>query len=563
VSGTSRRITIIGFGVGALALIGAAVGFAWSSVFGLDTVPTAQDKAPGFVRANLLSQGLLESTVAQGAHKLDGGTAAVPYYGYLGNGPHVPLPGDVPTATHSVEAQKTEPDKNTYLVMRGLHGADPSYDYGRHFVYQGHEAGTPGELTRINLDADGPHRVTLLATQDVAGKNLPDIDGSTWDPWAQRILLTAELGANGGVWQATPDYPSRVEDISSVLGRGGYEGIQNDDRGNLYIAEDTGGKNGSAAAGISHARQPNSFVFRFLPRNKSDLKAGGQLQALQVLDAQGNPITFGGTTQDAIDADILSPANRALRTYGTHFRTKWVNLTLNAAFDANAAAKAASATPFKRPENLQFRPGADFNDMFFDETGDTALLSDAEAAKDPGGYGSIFRLHQSPRSNEGSISLFYAGDAQHAAFDNVAFLSRDLVSFVEDRGDGFHTAANALDSGWVFDVRRDYSKAGNTPVRWLAEGRDPSATIDSGFLGMPGFTNDGDNEITGIHVSDGDPSAHGILGEKIPRLFNDGWRWFWTQQHGDNVTYEVLPAQRHDRGHKWWSDGHRHSHSHH
>jgi hypothetical protein len=517
-------------------------------------VPSAQDKAPGFVRANLLSPELIESPVVQGANKLDGGTDAVPYFGYLGNGPHVPAPGDLPAAGHPVEASKTEPDKNTYLVLRGQHGADPSYDYGRHFLFQGHEAGAPGELTRVNLDADGPHRVTLLATKDVAGKDLPTIDGSTWDPWAKRILLTAELGANGGVWQATADYPSQVEDISSVLGRGGYEGIQNDDHGNLYVAEDVGGRNGSAAAGISHARQPNSFIFRFLPANKSDLKAGGRLQALQVLDASGNPIKFGGTTQDQIDADIQSQANRDLRTYGKRLETRWVDLTLNAAFDANAAAKAAGATPFKRPENLQFRPESDFTELFFDETGDTTKLDDAEAAKDPGAYGSIFRLRQDPHSDEGSITLFYGGDVEHAAFDNVAFLTRNLVSFVEDRGDGFHTAANALDSGWVFDVRRNYANPANKPVRWLAEGRDASATIDSALLGRAGFQNDGDNEITGIHVSDGDPSPGGILGAKSPTPFQDGWRWFWTQQHGDNTVFEVLPAGR-DSGHRAWPGG--------
>src|SRR2546428_4548 len=46
----------------------------------------------------------------------------------------------VPTPTSATEAQKTEPDKNTYLVFkRGLAGAEPSYDYGTHFLYQGHE----------------------------------------------------------------------------------------------------------------------------------------------------------------------------------------------------------------------------------------------------------------------------------------------------------------------------------------------------------------------------------------------------------------------------------------
>jgi hypothetical protein len=43
-------------------------------------------------------------------------------------------------------------------------------------------------------------------------------------------------------------------------------------------------------------------------------------------------------------------------------------------------------------------------------------------------------------------------------------------------------------------------------------------------------------------VSDGDPGPGGILGEKIPRLFERGsdWRWFYTRQHGDNVTFEVV-----------------------
>jgi hypothetical protein len=53
----------------------------------------------------------------------------------------------------------------------------------------------------------------------------------------------------------------------------------------------------------------------------------------------------------------------------------------------------------------------------------------------------------------------------------------------------------------------------------------------------------GDSEITGIHVSDGDATTGGILGAKLPDPFNNGWRVFYTQQHGDNVTYEILKQQ--------------------
>jgi hypothetical protein len=60
----------------------------------------------------------------------------------------------------------------------------------------------------------------------------------------------------------------------------------------------------------------------------------------------------------------------------------------------------------------------------------------------------------------------------------------------------------------------------------------------------PDFPNEGDNEITGIHVSNGDPSIDGLLGRQTPHPFNDGWRVFWTQQHGDNVTFEIRPEMR-------------------
>jgi hypothetical protein len=94
-------------------------------------------------------------------------------------------------------------------------------------------------------------------------------------------------------------------------------------------------------------------------------------------------------------------------------------------------------------------------------------------------------------------------------------------------------------------------------VRFLAEGRDASATIDSslGDAKTPGFTNEGDNEVTGIHVSNGDPTVAGLIGSRTPSPFSHGWRIFWTQQHGDNNTYELIPSPsgsqdegRHDGG---------------
>ena len=124
----------------------------------------------------------------------------------------------------------------------------------------------------------------------------------------------------------------------------------------------------------------------------------------------------------------------------------------------------------------------------------------------------------------------------------MTFLSKSSVTFVEDAGDTLHSQRNALDSGWVFNVTQDYSNPTSQPVRWTAEGRDPSATLDADNAGFG--SNEGDNEITSVYVSDGKTGVNGILGTDTPDLTSRKWRWFYTQQHGDNRTYEVRLASR-------------------
>ena len=251
----------------------------------------------------------------------------------------------------------------------------------------------------------------------------------------------------------------------------------------------------------------------------------------------GVPITFES------QAALASPDQVALHTYGNTFATKWITIhdtavDGNTAFDANAAAKAKQATPFKRPENGQFRPGTKFTEYYFDETGDTTATSVENDCC--GGWGSVMKL--TSRSVATTDTHDPPTGQRAPGFDNVAFLSKNLVSFVEDAGDTLHSQRNALDSGYVFDTTLDYSSSANQPVRWLAQGRDPSATIDSAAGGFG--KNDGDNEITGLHVSNGDATTGGILGAQVPKLWSGGWRFFYTQQHGDNVTYEVVHASK-------------------
>jgi hypothetical protein len=523
----------------AVAAASATVALAVGGGMTYANVPTADVKAAGYAPASVLSPELRQDLVAQGSMRLDGAQDPVGWYGYINDAPSpddASLPQMIGTPASPAEAQKTEPDKNTYLVLDNQKGADPNYDYGTHFLFQGHEVGglvnghTESYITRINLDADSAHRVTLLAATDSSGNPIAGIDGSTWDPWAKRLLFTTE-NSSKPTYAATAQYPSTVTDVSGALGRGGYEGIQDDSDGNIWIVEDVGGAN----KGTTKARRPNSFIYRYVPAHPGDL-AHGKLQVLQVWDGD-HPVTF--ESQAALNGSDQVD----LRTYGKKFRTKWVTIhdtakDGNAPFDSNSLAKAAQATPFKRPENGQFRPGSHFNEFYFDETGDTNATSPENGTA--GGWTSIFKLAQrSPSANEGKLSLFYQSpSATVAGLDNVTFLSRDLVTFVEDAGDTLHTQRKALDSGYIWDVTKDYSK-GLEPVRWLAEGRDPSATLDSATGGFG--KNEGDNEITGVHVSDGDPGPEGLLGAQIPNLWSSGgkWRWFYTQQHGDNFTWEV------------------------
>src|SRR5262249_14927816 len=162
---------------------------------------------------------------------------------------------------------------------------------------------------------------------------------------------------------------------------------------------------------------------------------------------------------------------------------------------------------FKRPENGQFRPGTGFREFYFAEAGDTDIRTQAGAQY--GGFGSIMKLTQAYPSDEtGTLTMFFQGDADHTGFDNACFWDANHVIFGEDGADTLHTQHNVLDSAFLFDVNADYGDPNPPPpLRIMAQGRDVSATLDSalGSISGNGFQNDGDNEITGIHISDGDP----------------------------------------------------------
>jgi hypothetical protein len=430
---------------------------------------------------------------------------------------------------------RTEPDENTYLILdRNPGGPTEGYNYGRHFLFQGHEnSGNLAFVTRINLDVASPHhRITLLTPVGMNGlTGFNSIDGSTWNPFSQTLLFTQEAGANGGVIEMGADFDPNtgggagLRTLYGSLGRGGYEGIHPDDWGNLIIIEDVGG-----TTVMNNGRNPNSFVYRFVPLYPTDL-THGKLQALQV-SINGNQLVFVPVDAGHPNGDTRSNNQLLLHTVGASWPVQWITLhdtevDGTAPFSANALAKTLGATPFKRPENAQFQPASHFQTFFFTITGDT----DSVAGNDPvlaarGAWAGIFRVDLDASRETGNISLVVLGDADHASFDNLAFSDdKDILLVAEDRGDLLHDELNKLDSIWGYGLNRE-NPARNVVSRFVALGQDRLAT-------------DEDNEPTGLHMSDGNPTIGGLIGTR--ELKKDRARLFFTQQHGENNLYEVSP----------------------
>jgi hypothetical protein len=516
-----RRVKAIA-AVGALATVGLAsqaqalpVGVPAANPWG--TGPSGSGGIRAGTPPNRIIPAYHLRTVAVGSDPLENPSGVITAYGELSDG------------------TPTEPDQNTYVVFpKGLTGPTSGYDYGRHFLFQGHENEDDlAYITRINLDVnDRAHRVTLLspvqAGSGVTGFNA--IDGSAYDPFTGHLLFTQEAGTDGGVIEVGPSGES-LQTLYGQFGRASYEGVHFDQHGNVYLAEDEGGTDVHVDPGDPSspevARQPNSFIYRYLPYHPGNLAAGGKLQALQVRIG-GNPVVFNAN--DPV-GDTFAPAQRRLHTLGTNYPVRWVTVHDTAvdgisAFDANAAAKAANATPFKRPENLSFQPGAGFRSLYFATTGDTnADSGDVPALAKRGVWGAIFGVHLNAAKTRGSIAIAVLGDAKHNSFDNIEFSSSSRLLVAEDRGDTLHGQLNALDSVWLYKLGDPKAE------RFIALGRDATS-----------LAGDEDNEPTGVYVGGGSTSVAAMQGSAKADAHA---RAFITRQHGENVTYEIVPTGHH------------------
>src|SRR5262245_11892325 len=141
---TGRILTI------ALATMVGATAIAASTMqFNDSGVAKANLRADQLAQPNVPMPGAALVVVARGSDPLENPSGVITKLGYL---------NDFPPQT--VEATKTEPDENTYLVLsHNPGGPTTGFDYGRRFLFQGHEnANDLAYITRVNLDVkDAAH----------------------------------------------------------------------------------------------------------------------------------------------------------------------------------------------------------------------------------------------------------------------------------------------------------------------------------------------------------------------------------------------------------------------
>ena len=313
------RATLVGAAAmgAAITIVGTVTAFGGVHLTAVD----AQPKATGMAAPNVLSRQLSETERGAGLHPAGEPVRRrrVAYYGYLADGsPMLPVDLASPTRGPEDRARQEHLPRAAWPARRRRR-----YDYGTHFLYQGHEVGPRGYITRINLDADAAHRVTLLRRRrsrppTCRPATCPLSTGPPGTRSRSTLLFTAEGNgtSTGGVWEATPGYPV---DRRRRLGLSRPRRLRGRPGG---LATATSGSSRTSAASGTASRPPTTgqaaqqLRLPVRARDPADLEAGGRLQVLQVDGTDGNPVTFS-----ALHARPRPTRTSRRRSCGTSTRT--------------------------------------------------------------------------------------------------------------------------------------------------------------------------------------------------------------------------------------------------
>ena len=480
--------------------------------------PRPTPRRPASARRTSSRSGSTEAPVAQGANRLENGTQQVPFYGYDGNGSLLPV---FPSWT---EATKTEPDKNTYLVLDGQKGADAELRLRHPLPLPGPRgrrrrglphAHQPRCRRRAPRDADGDtgQRRQPTCPTSTAARGIPS-PGACSSPRRRRQGRRRLAGDARRARRRSTTSPASPA-------QGGYEGIQNDSDGNALDRRGRRRPNGTAQRQARQAAQQLRLPLHAQGQDRPDQGrqargAAGHVAAQRPADRLPRRRRPTPTSQSQDMKDLHTYGNVLKTQVGDRPRHR--DRRHRAVHRQRRSPRRRRRTPFKRPENGLFRPGTRLPRRSSSTRPATPTTAPRPAATTAASAPSRSSTQHGPSADRGTLRLVYQGDQDTRQPRQRAFLARDKVRV--RRGRGRRAARPAQRAG--LRLRRSTptstTRAGAQPVRFLAEGRDalgddrlrPRRAEDTGFQ------NEGDNEITGIHVSDGDPTAGGTARRQGP-----------------------------------------------
>ena len=351
------------------------------------------------MRAKLLSPELTEAPVAAGRGEAGRRHADEPV---------LRLPRQRPAragarrrAVHDPQrrgARKTEPDKNTYLRAARPARRRPGLRLRHALPLPGPRARRAG-LPHPDQPRRRRARTGSRCWRDAGPTRHAAADDRRLDLGPVRAaaaLHRRERRAAAASGRPRSDFPSTVEDISRRLRarrlRGHPERLATATSGSSRTRRHHGRRP------TPHAKQPNSFLYRFVPERQARPDAGGKLQALQVhrrtrtgdADRRSTPATSTPTSQSH---GRPRPAHVRQRSS----RRSWVTIH-DTDVDGTAPVRRQRArrrrrarTPFKRPENGAVPPG---HRVHASSSSTRPVTPDATRRGRPdfGGYGGIFKL---------------------------------------------------------------------------------------------------------------------------------------------------------------------------
>jgi uncharacterized protein len=313
-----------------------------------------------------------------------------------GGNPEKPLvlpAGYQQTIIASEPAYGGNPDMNT------LNETGP--EAGR-YLYQTHEVGIPASVSVIDLKTNQVK--TLVQRSDWAS-----MDGIVWSPWGTLIAtqergksLAYEINPETGEAKALPAFGARSN-----------EGIRFDQNGNLY--------------GISE--EHDGHIFKFVPDKKGDLSSG-QLYALKVTDA----------TADRTGNAVWLPLDREA-----------------VKIDSHAAANAAGATSFDRPEDVEIATSTGNNRGGIDTMYVALTGEDRVIAVD---------LNKDTAEVRTYVKAGVNAPADFKMPDNVALDKNGNLYITEDPGGSYKTGKTKGDDIWVATPAQGNKGMADSTVRF-------------------------------------------------------------------------------------------------